>query len=117
LAKHQTIEEVAVILTAKQKGSRQYDKPPIQCSKKCHKASLSATAAVHIQSIWPTNLIDIIQTIVNLKSPCTEKPLFKFQLDKEAAKKNFLIMKRFNLDIGLAIEAQSLSPLGMLSIA
>ncbi len=56
--------------------------------------------------------MDIIKSIVNLESPRPTKPLFAFTLDSEAVEKNYLVLKKLNLDIGLALKAQSSSPLG-----
>jgi hypothetical protein len=60
----------------------------------------------------PQNLLEVIKSIMNLISPCPEKPLFHFNFGSKAAEKNFLILKRFDLDISQALKAQSLSPLG-----
>jgi hypothetical protein len=49
---------------------------------------------------WPQDLLEVIKLIVNLTSPCPEKPHFHFNFDSKAAEKNFHILKRFDLDIG-----------------
>ena len=78
-----------------------------QRSAKRHKAS----AADHPR-VWPKEMITIIKAIVELHSPCPDKPLFKFATTSEAAEKNFLILKSFDFDMKRAFEAQANSPMG-----
>jgi hypothetical protein len=60
---------------------------------------------------FPTELIDIIGNIIRLPSPAPTKPEFFFDLTKEAAAMNFLVLKKYAIDLGQAINTQKLSPL------
>ena len=61
---------------------------------------------------WPRNIVPIIKAIQNTDCPCPSPPLFKFELTKEAAARNFCILTKFNMSIEKALEAQASSPLG-----
>jgi hypothetical protein len=65
-----------------------------------HQKSHSSFMTKPYSQFWPQDLLEVIKLIVNLKSPCPEKPLFQFNFKSKAAEKNFLILKMFNLDIG-----------------
>jgi hypothetical protein len=62
--------------------------------------------------VFPSNLINIIQSIQATMCPQPQQPEFFFELTPEAAEKNFLVVKRHNMDLGQAITAQKDSPLG-----
>jgi hypothetical protein len=62
--------------------------------------------------IHPENIMEIIENIVKLMSTCPKSPLFKFEMNGEAAELNFQVLRRFNFDLGKAIEAQARSPMG-----
>jgi hypothetical protein len=47
-----------------------------------------------------------------MECPSPQKPKFFFELTPEAAEKNFLILKRYNMSLENALEAQRGSPLG-----
>jgi hypothetical protein len=66
------------------------------------------------ENVWPPNrqMLEIIEQIIHSNSPCPEKPEFCFEMKLEAVKKNFLTLKRHNLDLGAAVQAQSKSPVG-----
>jgi len=64
-------------------------------------------------SVWPSDLITILQRIA--ATPCRQpsKPFFAFEFSLEAANKNFILLKRkFGGDLSKALLAQSNSPLG-----
>jgi hypothetical protein len=61
---------------------------------------------------FPLYLINIIQSIRKTACPQLQQPKFFFELMSEAAEKNFLVLKRHNMDLGQAIAAQKDSPLG-----
>ena len=64
-------------------------------------------------SVWPSDLITILQRIAEL--PCCQpsKPLFAFEFSLGAANKNFILLTRkFGGDLSKALLAQSDSPLG-----
>ncbi len=56
-------------------------------------------------------LINIIGDIQPQPSPAPMKQEFAFKLTKEAAAKNFCVLKKYGLDLGRAIDAHKLSPL------
>jgi hypothetical protein len=64
------------------------------------------------QHFWPDNLVEEVRKITNSPSPTPSPPLFAFQLSREAALKNYCVLKRFGLCITQALEAQKDSPLG-----
>jgi len=59
-------------------------------------------------------MMEIINYIVKLTIRCPELPLFKFQMNREAAESNFhvLWLRRFNFNLEKAIEAQAKLPMG-----
>ena len=61
---------------------------------------------------WPRNIVPIIKAIQSTDCPCPSPPLFKFELTKEVAARNFCILTKFNMSIEKALEAQASSPLG-----
>jgi hypothetical protein len=64
-------------------------------------------------SVWPSDLIPVLQRIA--PTPCRQptKPLFAFDFSLEAANKNFILLKRkFGGDLQKALLAQSDLPLG-----
>jgi hypothetical protein len=87
-----------------------HEDPIQEVQAKCQKSSTSVDES--LSRFWPPNLLDIIKSIVKLESSCPVKPLFIFNLNSKAAGKNCLILKKFDLDIGRSLEAQSLLPLG-----
>jgi hypothetical protein len=62
--------------------------------------------------IWPKNMMETIEHIIKSMSRCPKSPLFKFEMNVEAAESNFHILRRFNFDLGKAIEAQARLPIG-----
>jgi hypothetical protein len=60
---------------------------------------------------FPTNLINIIGDITGQPSPTPMKQEFAFELTKEAAEKNYCLLKKYGLDLSWAIDAQKSSPL------
>jgi hypothetical protein len=63
-------------------------------------------------SFWTPDLIQQIRNAIAIKSPKPDAPLFHFEPSREAAHKNYCLMKRFNYNIEKALEAQQNSPLG-----
>ena len=61
---------------------------------------------------WPGDSIGAISRTIN--KPCLQPSdtELKFKLNKESAAKNFCNLKKYGKDLGKAIEAQSISPLG-----
>jgi hypothetical protein len=64
------------------------------------------------QRAFPANLIDIIRAIREEAIPAPTAPEFMFKLTSEAAERNFMILKKYNFDLAMAIEAQKSSPQG-----
>jgi hypothetical protein len=85
---------------------RPYEDPIQEVQAKRLKSSTSINES--LSQFWPPNLLAIIKSIVKLESPCPVKPLFVFNLNSKAVGKNYLILKKIDLDIGHALEAQSL---------
>ena len=56
-------------------------------------------------------MLEVIETIVSKECFKPQKPEFEFKLTKEAAAKNWLVLKKYNLSISQAIEAQNQTPL------
>jgi hypothetical protein len=61
---------------------------------------------------FPLELISIIRRIRGQPIPAPSEPEFFFEMMQEAAAKIFLVFKQYRFDLGRAIEAQKLSPLG-----
>jgi hypothetical protein len=57
-------------------------------------------------------LIGIAKRIVSSTCDTPSKPEFSFELTSRAAKKNYLILGKYDFNLGRAIEAQKNSPLG-----
>ena len=62
--------------------------------------------------VWPNDLMMAICEVVETPYQKPDRPLFSFKMDKESAAKNFYVLKRFNMNLGSAIEAQRCLPLG-----
>lgn len=62
---------------------------------------------------WPSDLVKKVKSVLetNEKSRALSKPMFKFELTKETALKNFLVMRKHNLSLKDALEAQKNLPL------
>ena len=66
------------------------------------------TSGATPSSVWPSNLITILQRIVALPCHQPSKPIFAFKFSLEAANKNFnLLMRKFGGDLSKALLAQS----------
>ena len=65
----------------------------------------------HATPAFPKTLINIIGNILGQPSPAPMTQEFTFKLTKEAAAKNFCVLKKYGLDLGQAIDAQKCSPL------
>jgi hypothetical protein len=64
------------------------------------------------QRAFPVELIEIINKIREEALPAPAPPEFVFDMTEEAAKKNFMILKKYDFDLEKAINAQKSSPLG-----
>ena len=62
--------------------------------------------------IWPKNMLETIEVIVKLSSRCPKLPLFKFEMNREAAESNFHVLRKFNFNLEKALVAQAGSPVG-----
>jgi hypothetical protein len=51
-------------------------------------------------------LVGAIKEVISEESPILNKPEFVFELTREAALKNYLVLKKYNLHLGKALEAQ-----------
>lgn len=60
---------------------------------------------------WPKHVSSIISNII-LFDERPDPPLFMFELTEEAANKNFCVLKRFEMNLETAIDAQQNSPVG-----
>ena len=67
---------------------------------------------INAPPIWPKNMMEIIEVIVKLPNTCPETPLFKFEMNREAAESNFHALRKFNFDLEKALSAQVGSPVG-----
>ena len=97
----------------------QSDRPQSSLAKPDRAGSDRTTNIQAIQSpgtpratpAFPTNLINIISDITGQPSPAPMKQEFAFELTKEAAEKNYCLLKKYGLDLSRAIDAQKSSPL------
>ena len=64
------------------------------------------------QEFWPSNLIQLVRETVKHPSSQPSDPEFKFTLDREAAVINFEVLKKYELNLEAALDAQKNSPLG-----
>ncbi len=64
------------------------------------------------QRAFPANLIDIIRAIREEAIPAPTAPEFMLESTSKAAERNFMILKKYNFDLAMAIEAQKSLPLG-----
>ena len=56
--------------------------------------------------------METIENIVKSTSRCPNLPLFKFEMNREAAESNFHVLCKFIFNLEKAIEAQARSPMG-----
>ena len=64
-----------------------------------------------ISKYWPDDLLGSIAKTINRQCKQPSQTEFKFELSKESAAKNFCILNKYGKDLGMAIKAQSNSPL------
>ena len=62
---------------------------------------------------WPENLVEIIQSVTRMKIRKPTKPEFAFDMSMEAAERNFLLLKKYDGSLAVALQAQGDSPLSM----
>jgi len=67
---------------------------------------------VLMPKIWPENMMETIEAIVKLSSRYPESPLFKFEMNGEAVKSNFHVLRKSNFDLEKALVALVGSPVG-----
>ena len=65
-----------------------------------------------VERVWPDNLLTAISTAITTPCAPPASPLFHFEMTAEAAQKNFIILRRYNMSLAEAIAAQSDSPVG-----
>ena len=56
-------------------------------------------------------MIGAVKEVISEGCPTLQKPEFTFELTREAALKNYLVLKKYNLHLGNALEAQKNTPL------
>jgi len=62
--------------------------------------------------IWPENMMEIIEVIIKLPNTCPEAPLFKFEMNREAAESNVHALRKFNFGVEKALAVQVGLPVG-----
>lgn len=65
--------------------------------------ALATTDTVAQKPVWPANLIEVAKQIISLMCETPSMPEFKFELTMAAAKKNYLILGKYNFDLAAAI--------------
>ena len=63
-------------------------------------------------SEWPSNITEAVRAVLRIPCLTPIAPEFKFSMSKEAAQHNFCVLSKYNKDLGRALDAQNLSPLG-----
>ena len=80
----------------------------------CFVQTPSACDGCDAVEIWPINLVDRVQSILQLPIRQPSRPEFSFELTMESAEKNYmLLMKKYSGSLKAALEAQHESQLGM----
>jgi hypothetical protein len=100
--------------TSRHNNNRTFSKssakrPKAETHHHCNGESTSTDAATGLPRIWPRDMMNIIDLIIKLHSP-HPVALFAFEVTTEAAKKNFLILRRFNFDIKQVLEVKQNPP-------
>ena len=72
----------------------------------------SIAVVIDALPIWPKNMMEIIEVIVELLNTCPEAPLFKFEMNREAAESNVHALRKFNFDVEKTLAARVGSPVG-----
>lgn len=100
-------------LEPKQKVFCRVNQPePIQCQSETTEPSAPSEPSEPLcQSIWPSNYLKEIKRIVSTPSKEMSKPDITFELTKEAAHKNFLVLKKHKLNMQQLIESQADTPM------
>jgi hypothetical protein len=76
--------------------------------------NLSEVPSLINKTFWPEDLPGTVARILELPTRKPSRPEFVFELTMEAAVRNFMVfMKKYKGDLGIALEAQQDSPLGM----
>jgi len=65
-----------------------------------------------VPPIWPLDLLDSIKRVISTPCATPESPEFSFEMSEESAAKNFLVLAKYGMDLGKALDAQKNSPLG-----
>jgi hypothetical protein len=61
---------------------------------------------------WPYNLISLIKNILGTPCNTPSAPEFSFELSDEAGMHNMTVIRKYQFDLGKALEANKGSPLG-----
>jgi hypothetical protein len=73
-----------------------------------------ATSLAQAQTpTWPANLVEIIQSAMSMKIHKPTKPEFAFDMSMEAAERNYLLLKKYDGSLAVALQVQGNSPLGI----
>jgi len=121
LGSNQAARRQSTVTWASNVAETQSDRPQSTLAKPDQARSDRTTNIQAIQSpgtqhdqatpAFTTNLIKIIGDIKWQPSPAPMKQEFAFELTKEAAEKNYCLLKKYGLDLSRAIDAQKSSPL------
>jgi len=121
LGSNQAARRQSTVTWASNVAETQSDRPQSTLAKPDRARSNRTTNIQAIQSpgtqhdqatpAFPTNLINIIGDIKGQPSPSPMKQEFAFELTKEAAEKNYWLLKKYGLHLSRAIDAQKSSPL------
>ena len=63
------------------------------------------------QHSWPADLLEQLKKVVVRPSRAMKKPEFRFELTKECAECNFLVLRKYGFDLEKALETQRGTPL------
>ena len=61
---------------------------------------------------WPNDLINKIKKVINTPCDTPSPPEFSFEFTEEGKEHNLAILRKYDFDLGKALEAQQSSPLG-----
>jgi hypothetical protein len=64
------------------------------------------------QNNWPNNLISLIKNVLGTPCDMPLDPEFSFKLSDEAAMHNLTVLRKYQFNLGKALEANKDSPLG-----
>ncbi len=61
---------------------------------------------------WPNNLISLIKNVLSTPCDMPLAPDFSFELSNKAAMHNLTVLRKYQFNLGIALEANKDSPLG-----